>query len=78
LVSKLEQGINITQVNVGRGAKLTILEDKKHRIIRAVRRKPTATSTRKLGAKYGISTSSVHQVLTEKNTLIAKQVAKFH
>ena len=65
-ILKLEAGINIMEIQSGRGRKSTS-ETIKERIIKDARRKPSTASTRALGAKHSISKNTAHKVFREKN-----------
>ena len=71
-ISKVNQGIDISQVQPGRGAKSTLSESEKQNIKRKVQRKPMSASTRKLGISYEKSKDTIHRVLQEKGMKFQK------
>ena len=75
-ISKVNQGIHISQVQPGRGAKSTLSESEKQNIKRKVQHKPMSASTRKTGISYEQSKDTKHRVLQEKRYEIPKSSKK--
>lgn len=65
-VQKTDANQDIRVVQQGRGRKTTSTDNLKKNVMRRVRQTPEKSSTRKLGAKYGVPKTKVHEILIEK------------
>ncbi|HRN71343.1 MAG TPA: IS630 family transposase [Candidatus Woesebacteria bacterium] len=75
-INKVDKGINILEVQAGRGRNPTISESTKDKVVRTVRRKPLISSTRNLSVQYNMAKDSVNRTLKSRNYKYGKAKEK--
>jgi len=65
-VSKVDAGINILEMQAGRGRNSTISPERKAKVVRTTRRKPLRSTTRSLGSQYEMSKDTANRTLKSK------------
>ncbi|KAL4496951.1 hypothetical protein ABPG72_002107 [Tetrahymena utriculariae] len=77
-IRKIEDNVDIFQVQDGRGKKQEILNSQKQKVIKTVEKNPNAASLRRIGAKHNMSKDSAHRVLKENDMIFTSTQKEYH